>query len=139
MKKIFFFLFFLIFITNAYGEIKISTDEKVNRFYDRLMALFSYDKIRDFYEEHINTQEISYDDFINFIKGSGITIGGTSESKLVGWDKKGNNVKITVELVYKNRNSKKERIILSCVEKADRIIIPIKEFKKIYTVKRGKK
>lgn len=139
MRKFFIFLFVLFSLNNAFAESRFTIEEKVNRFYDRLMDLFSYDKYKDFYDEHINSHEISYDDFKNIIKSSGLTIAGSSESRLVGWDRKGKNLKITLELVYKGKNNKRERLFVNCIEKTDRIIIPIKEFKKIYTVKRSKK
>lgn len=139
MKKFFIFLFLFLCLNNAFAERGISTEEKVTRFYDRLMDLFSYNKYRDFYEEHINPKEISYDDFVSFINNSGISIGGASESKLIGWERKGKSVKVSLELVYKNKGSKKKRIFLNCIEKIDKIILSMKEFKKIYNIKRSEK
>ncbi len=139
MKKYLIYFFLLLSISNSFAESKIFRDEKVNIFYDRLMNLFSYDKYRDFYDEHIDHHEVSYEEFKNIIKSSGLKISGSSESKLVGWDRKGKSLKIILELVYKGNNNKKERIFLNCIEKTDKIIVPLREFKKIYTIKGRKK
>lgn len=138
MKKLT-FVFIVFFVFNGISfSANLSKDEKVRRFSDRLMELFSYNNYRNFYENHINLKEVSYENFEKDIISSGIKIAGSYESKLIGWEKKGNKLAITFDLAYKNPLDKIQRITLSCIEKEDRIIVPYKEFKKIFNIKKNR-
>lgn len=131
MKKFNFLIFIFLFAITSFAATPLTLDEKVNIFYDRLMDMFSYNKYRDFYDSHVEKTDISFDDFKKNIEKTGIVVAGRTDSKIVGFEKKGGRVKITLDIIYKSDNSKK-RVALICYEKSDRIIVPYKELKRIY-------
>ncbi len=134
MKRIF-AIALILFSTISFAKTKdYELQQMINAFYDRLMLLFSYDKYRDFYESHIDAKEVSYENFEKYIKNVGVKISGGYDNKLIGWEKKGKKVIISLELVYKNLTDKRKRVQIVCREEAGKIIVPFKEFKKIYSV-----
>lgn len=134
MKKIL-AIALILFTTSGFAKTKdYELQQLVNAFYDRLMSLITYDKYRDFYGNHIDAKEISYDNFEKYIRNAGVKISGGYDNKLIGWEKKGKRVSIFLELVYKNLDNERKRVQIFCREEAGKIIVPFKEFKKIYTV-----
>jgi hypothetical protein len=125
----------ILLSTSTFAKTKdYELQQMVNVLYDRLMLLFSYDKYRDFYENHIDAKEVDYENFEKYIKNAGVKIAGGYDNKLIGWEKKGKKIIITLELVYKNFADKRKRVQIFCKEEAGKISVPFKEFKKIYSV-----
>lgn len=108
---------------------KSVSSESIERFYDDLMKLVSYDKFRDFYDSYIESFDISYDNFLKEIKQRGIAISGAYDSQLIGWQRKGKKIIITVESKVKNIDIK--RFHLALIETKEGLKISSKEFFKI--------
>lgn len=108
---------------------KSVSSEAVERFYDDLMKLVAYDKFRDFYDSYIEGFDVSYDNFLKEIKKRGIAISGGYNSKLIGWQRKGKKIIITIE--SKEKNGEIKRFNLALTEKKEGLKISFKEFLKI--------
>ncbi len=123
-------LLFLFIATNTIAKKDHSVDEtEINRFYDSLMQLVSYDKFRDFYDSYIEKSEISYEDFSKELKSRGVIIAGGYGSRLVGWQRKGKKIILTIESEVKNEGIK--RLHLTLEEKKEGLKIRINELLKI--------
>jgi|GEM_PF-6750161 len=130
LKLLFIFLILSIFATSGFAKKDLSVSEaEVNKFYDSLMQLVSYDKYRDFYDDYIEKLDISYENFVKEIKTRGIMISGGYDSKLIGWQRKGKKVVITIETKVDNEGVK--RLHLALDDKKEGLKISAKEFFKL--------
>jgi hypothetical protein len=131
------FVFLLPFAATAKEKESI-TDFDINRFYDVLMDVASYEKYRDFYDRYIDFKDIAYDNFVKKVEESGNVLSGASECKLIGWEKSGKKFIVTVDIFIKPKKSSnkvKKRVHIALHEKNGRLLINSKEFFKIYEVK----
>ncbi len=104
-------------------------ESEINRFFDTLMGLVSYDKYRDFYEGYIDKSEISYDNFVKEIKNKGVAISGAYGSSLVGWQRKGKRIVVVIDTTINSSTAKRLNLTLS--ETKDGLKIKLKELFKI--------
>lgn len=145
MNKFFLYLLFIFLIIPSSALCKKPSsdfDLKAQKFYDNLMDLASYGKKREFYENYIDSRELSYEEFSKIIDDSEIKIEGSYKSKLISWEKKGNEIEIYLKLAFKNikkLQSFEKNVKLNLKKKDESLILPKKELLKIYSVKRGKK
>lgn len=145
MKNIFLLILFsfFLFTTESFSKKSdIDFSIKVQKFYDDLMDLASYGKKREFYENYIDSRELSYEEFSKIVDDSDIKIEGSYKSKLISWEKKGNEIEIYLKLAFKNirkLQSFEKNVKLELKKKEESLIFTKKELLKIYSVKRSKK
>lgn len=146
MKNIFLliilFSFFLLTTESFSKKSDIDFSIKVQKFYDDLMDLASYGKKREFYENYIDYRELSYEEFSKIVDDSDVKIEGSYKSKLISWEKKGNEIEVYLKLAFKNikkLQSFEKNVKLELKKKEESVILPKKELLKIYSLKRGKK
>lgn len=140
MKKIGVLLLFvfLLPLSGIAKEKENIGDFDINRFYDTLMDVASYEKYREFYDRYIDSKDIAYDNFVKKIQESGNVLSGAYDSKLIGWEKSGKKFVVTADVFIKPKNKQgktKKRVHIALHEKNGRLIIASKEFFKIYEVK----
>lgn len=127
-KSVFYLLLaliiFLPFDTWGKNDKSVQASE-INRFYDALMQLASYDKYRDFYDSYIEEIDIPYDRFVQEIKQRKIVLSGGYDSKLIGWQRKGKRIVITIDSSIHGNN---KRVQLMLIEKKDGLKISSTEF-----------
>lgn len=145
MKNIFLLILFSFFLfpTESFSKKSdIDFSIKVQKFYDDLMDLASYGKKREFYENYIDPREFSYEEFSKIIDDSDTKIEGAYKSKLIHWEKKGNEIEVFLKLAFKNTKklqSFEKNIKLILRKKEDTLILTKKELLKIYSARRSKK
>lgn len=138
LRYIFVTLLVIFIATNVIAKKDHSVAEsEINKFYDALMELVGYDKFKDFYDSYIEKNDISYEDFSKEIKSRGVIISGGYGSRLVGWQRKGKKIILTIESEVKNEGNK--RFHLALEEKKEGLKIKTNELLKICKQKTTKR